>query len=181
MPAKSNFKCPEPGEEGCVIAEGWKYDYQELKVAKYSGCYTHLQSKPTLTCDKATQILACNQVRVFSKVSWLEKKVEDDGYEIVDKVERKDDFTVYATERASWWNKGQQARSMYVVDNAPFVCTHLSSRLCRKVWENRASYLALVALELKDKPCKIASCGGPSWSPFQGCQRMMSEAALSLQ
>ena len=80
MPKESHFKCVEPGTEECVIAEGWKYDYQELKVAKYSGngfplcflshtmvftgCYTHLQSRPTLTCDKATQILACNQVRV---------------------------------------------------------------------------------------------------------------------
>lgn len=180
MPKKSDFQCPEPGEEGCVIGEGWKYDYQELKVAKYSGCYTHLQSRPTLTCDKATQILACNQVRVFSTFSWLEEKTEA-GYKIVDKFEVPNDYTVYATERASWWNKGQQARSMYVVDKAPFMCKDGSSRLCRKVWEKRASYLALIALDLKDKPCKLSSCGGPSWTPFQGCQRMMSEAALSLQ
>lgn len=182
MPTESHFQCVEPGTEECVIAEGWKYDYQELKVAKYSGCYTHLQSRPTLTCDKATQILACNQVRVFSTFSWLEEKTETGGYKIVDKLVRKGDYTIYATERASWWNKGAQARSMYVVDEAPFFCTHHSPRLCRKHWENRASYLAIAALELKGKkPCQTAECGGASWTAFKGCQRMMSEAALSLQ
>merc|ERR1712086_117600 len=182
MPKSSHFTCVEPGTEECVIAEGWKYDYQELKVAKYSGCYTHLQSRPTLTCDKATQILACNQVRVFSTFSWLEQKTEHGCFKIVDKLVRKGDYTIYATERASWWNKGQQARSMYVVDEAPFLCTHHSPRLCRKHWENRASYLAISALELKGKkPCQTAACGGSVWTAFKGCQRMMSEAALSLQ
>lgn len=153
-----------------VLAEGWKYDFQELKVAKYSGCYTKLESKPVLTCDKATEILECQQVRVFSTKAWLNAKVENDGYSIVNTSAHKHDHTIYSTERASWWNKGSQALSMYVVDEAPFSCPSDVPRLCRRHWENRAEYLARKALASNEVS-----------SAYKGCQRMVSEAALSLQ
>lgn len=59
---------------------------------------------------------------MFSTKAWLNAKVENDGYSIVNTSAHKHDHTIYSTERASWWNKGSQALSMYVVDEAPFSC-----------------------------------------------------------
>jgi len=158
--------------------EGWNYDAVQLKVAKFSSCYTYLQARPKLTCDKETQTVECLQIQVHSTQGWLKSRSKASFFplEIHKTHERKGDFTWKIISRPSWWNKDKMSKQSIIIDTQPFHCdAGKSGHQCREEWgEKRAEKVANLAMADEKQ-------WGDRSAEYKKCRRISTESALSLQ